>query len=430
MTANGTSAPEPGPMLAPIVQELQLMIENNDELMKLFEKAFQEIPENFQEAPDAFGFPRIRDHRGFIQAIDRGLKSVPPWTSTSRSDCVIGCPINEALIWFMNTRTGAEILGRPDVNTLLGEVLKQWAVFLSSGDSLSTLTEDEGNWLSVAAIEELLHSVNTAHNAPFAVPSLEQAFICDPSLPAYGFPSWDAFFTRLFAPGLRPVASASDVSVIVNPCESHPFALATAVPAEQPFSLKGTTYPFRAMLGGHDDDAVAARFHRGTVLQGWLSLLNYHRWHAPVAGTVVKVAHVDGTYFVADPAHGFEHRDEATGDPSPDRQAPDASQRLISSIATREVVVIEADDARIGCVGFVAIGMADVSGCVASVREGERVEKGQEIGCFHYGGSSYCLLFEEKAPIRFSPLVYAALEGQAEITERCIAVNSEIARVL
>ncbi|TQV92111.1 hypothetical protein V2A60_004409 [Cordyceps javanica] len=411
---------------APVVQNLLLKIESDPELIFLFEKAFREIPAEFQDAPDGFGFKRVRDHVELVHAIDRGLKTVPSWLSIAHSDCVIGCPINEALIWLMNTRTGSQILSRSDMNSMLGDILKEWGTLLSSGQSTHVLRNEDGGWLSRVAREELLRAVNTAHNAPFQVSSFEEAFVCDPSRPAYGFKSWDDFFTRVFRPGLRPVALPEDDSVIVNPCESLPFALATGVRTRQQFRLKGTTYSFEAML---NDDTMATRFAGGTVLQGWLSLLNYHRWHAPVAGTVVKSIHVDGTYFAADPAYGFELMD-ADGQPTPDRQAPDASQKLISSIATREVIIIEADDGRIGHVGFVAIGMADVSGCVATVCEGEHVSKGQEIGSFHYGGSSYCLLFQKDVSLRFSPLVEAALQGQAEIMEKCIALNSEIARVI
>lgn len=39
------------------------------------------------------------------------------------------------------------------------------------------------------------------------------------------------------------------------------------------------------------------RFIDGTVYQAYLSALAYHRWHAPISGTVVKIEHIEGTYF-------------------------------------------------------------------------------------------------------------------------------------
>jgi hypothetical protein len=38
--------------------------------------------------------------------------------------------------------------------------------------------------------------------------------------------------------------------------------------------------------------------------------------------------------------------------------------------------------------------MAEVSSCVVEALPGQRVKKGNEIGYFQYGGSTYCLIFE------------------------------------
>ncbi|KHO01265.1 phosphatidylserine decarboxylase family protein [Metarhizium album ARSEF 1941] len=413
--------------LAPAVHHLLQEIEKSAELLHLFERAFREIPAPFQETPDGFGHERIRHYRHLVQAIDRATKTAPVWMSMLRTDCVIGCPMNEALIWFMNTRTGAQILARDDINSHLGMILKEWGRFLSSPASASVVHAQQGGWLSPEAREEMLQAVNAAHNAALQAPSFEDAFVCDPSQPSWGFRSWDDFFTRRFRPQIRPVACPDDDGVIVMPCESQPLALAAHVPEQQHFSLKETTYSFRGML---NNDPIASSFAGGTVFQGWLSLFDYHRWHAPVAGTVAKVAQIPGTYFAADASNGFESVDAAHM-PCPDRQAPDKSQRLLTSIATRTVVILGADDARLGLVGFIAVGMSDVSSCVAKVKVGDRVSKGQEMGSFHYGGSSYCVLFQPGVCLTFSPLLGAALEGESspEIQGRCFAVNSELARV-
>jgi phosphatidylserine decarboxylase len=38
--------------------------------------------------------------------------------------------------------------------------------------------------------------------------------------------------------------------------------------------------------------------------------------------------------------------------------------------------------------------MAEVSSCVIEAMPGQHVEKGDELGFFQYGGSTYCLIFE------------------------------------
>jgi phosphatidylserine decarboxylase len=39
------------------------------------------------------------------------------------------------------------------------------------------------------------------------------------------------------------------------------------------------------------------------------------------------------------------------------------------------------------------VGMAEVSTCDATVCVGQKVKKGEQIGMFHFGGSTHCLFF-------------------------------------
>ncbi|RAK72176.1 phosphatidylserine decarboxylase family protein [Aspergillus fijiensis CBS 313.89] len=414
----------------PTVQALREHIESDTELIELFATAFSEIPEEFLDRSKHIGPGHIRNYSALLDNIDQVIQTVPSWTSAVEQNCVIACPMNEVLIWFMNTRTGSHILARKDINVHFYAILQRWGQYLASAESAEAIHNGKGGWVSSGALTELLDVVVHAHNTTFRAASFADAFICDPSLPNYGFRSWDDFFTRRFRPGMRPVAGPEDDRIIANPCESQPFALVKNVPASAHFSLKGTVYSLRDMLGDGNDTPTAhpsAIFTGGTVFQAWLSAFSYHRWHAPVTGTVVNVLNLKGTYFAADPAKGFENVDPATKASCPDRQAPDLSLTMISSTATRTAVLIQADNPALGTVGFLAIGMADVSSCVATVTVGDRVVKGQEIGSFHYGGSSFCLLFEPGVDLTFSPFVGEALAQDPGYEGRCIAVNSQLA---
>jgi phosphatidylserine decarboxylase len=142
---------------------------------------------------------------------------------------------------------------------------------------------------------------------------------------------------------------------------------------------------------GHDE--LASQFVGGTVYQAFLSALSYHRWHAPVSGKVVKAYVVDGAYY-------SEPLFEGVGNPEVSAQEIDmagqvTSQGYITSIATRALIFIEADEPAIGLMAFIGVGMAEVSTCDITVKEGDRVNKGDEIGMFHFGGSTHCLLFRK-----------------------------------
>ena len=65
----------------------------------------------------------------------------------------------------------------------------------------------------------------------------------------------------------------------------------------------------------------------------------------------------------------------------------------MSAVATRAILFNEADNLAIGLVAVIAIGMVEVSSCDVTVKEGQHVQKGEQIGMFHFGGSTHCVVF-------------------------------------
>lgn len=49
---------------------------------------------------------------------------------------------------------------------------------------------------------------------------------------------------------------------------------------------------------------------------------------------------------------------------------------------------------------FIAIGMTEISSCEATVFEGQKVKRGEQLGMFHFGGSSSALVFRKKADVK------------------------------
>lgn len=146
-------------------------------------------------------------------------------------------------------------------------------------------------------------------------------------------------------------------------------------------------------------DPLAREFSGGTIYQAFLSALSYHRWHSPVSGTVKRAFVVDGTYF-SEPL--FEGLSDA-GELSIDTRGIGVAQGYLSALATRAVILIEADNPKIGLMGFVGIGMDEVSTCEITVKEGQRIKKGEQTGMFHFGGSSHCLLFRKGVQVEGFP---------------------------
>lgn len=203
------------------------------------------------------------------------------------------------------------------------------------------------------------------------------------------------FFTRRVHDSARPVAHPKDDSVIANACESTTFHAQHGVKLRDEFFNKGQPYSVLDMLA---HDPLAYAFEGGTVYQAFLSALSYHRWHSPVSGTVRRAFVQEGTYFSV-------LLSEEVGEQDVSETGVEGAQGYLSAMATRGIIVIEADNADIGLVAFIAIGMEEVSTCEITVREGQHVMKGDETGMFHFGGSTYCMLFQKGVELEGLPEV-------------------------
>ncbi len=250
--------------------------------------------------------------------------------------------------------------------------MQQWCEFLSSPQSLYVLNDSPTGWTSqearrIVGIEQYAH---------------------DPTDPHWRFTSWNDFFTRRFRDGQRPVAEPDDDKVIVSACESTPYNLRTDVRLRDRFWIKDEPYSLQDLLC---NDPAVPDFVGGTVYQAFLSATNYHRWHSPVAGTVVRAYLIDGTYY-------------SEGDPDGTVEQETSAQTYLAHVAARAVVIIDADDPVIGLVAFVAVGMFEVSSCLFApdVAPGHHLIKGEELGHFQFGGSTHCLVFRPCAISEFS----------------------------
>lgn len=289
---------------------------------------------------------------------------------------LIGFPINAILDWPMGTPAGYAMFTNEKVNAQFHKMFDVWTEFLTSPESRVVLG-GSGGWLE-------------------AIDDFVATYQCDPSDPYYGFKSWDDFFTRKFRDGVRPNNYPEDKDII-SACESTVYKLACDVQERDSFWLKGQPYSLADML--NYDDNYIGQFVGGKVYQAFLSALEYHRWHSPVKGTIERIVHVSGTYYAESPTMGFGANPDES---SPDPAAPDLSQAFITAMAARAIVYIRADYAPIGLMCFIAVGMSEVSSCEVTVKEGDAVDKGQEIGMFHFGGSTHCLLFRPETNVQFT----------------------------
>ena len=374
------------------VEKLYIAILSDPDLYMYFNQMFE------QQNPSGM----VENWQEFIVLLNYVMTYSPQYNRYSDS-FLLSCPINALLNWPSSTPAGRACSLNEKVNELFKDILNYWGRYLQSEASTTFLTDSVNGWLS----EEALEALKDSHGNTF-----QQQFICDPEKPHWGFQSWDDFFTRKFREGVRPLPHPDSSKFITNACESVPIKIARDVQARDMFWIKEQPYSLSHMLNHNE---WYKYFTGGTVYQGFLSTNAYHRWHSPISGTIIDYEHIEGAYF----SQAYSVRG--------DTHAPVRSQSYLSQVAARAAIYILADDTDLGVICFLAIGMVEISSNEITVQKGQHVNKGDEIGMFHYGGSSHCLIFPPHLDVTFDVVPNGVSREMLLLREANTPLRSKIA---
>jgi phosphatidylserine decarboxylase len=376
-------------VLHPVLTEFQGLIDSDPVVRMYMNQMIAQVPSNKR-----YTKRHLESVEQLMRLINEVLTMAPEF---GPQGTMVATPLAAILDWAMGTPAGFAAFRDPRVNEMLRKILTVWCEFLSSSGSLYVLNESPSGWKSAEAQQAV---------------GMEQ-YDHDPEDEHWGFSSWNDFFTRRFKDGERPVAAPDDDKVIVSACESTPYGISTDVQRQDRFWIKSQPYSLADMLA--NDDSVG-EFVGGTVYQAFLSATNYHRWHSPVAGKIVRAFVRQGTYYSEADSEGK------------DAVEPTNSQSYLAHVSARAIFIIEADDPVIGVTAFAAVGMVEVSSCIiaSNVKPGYHVEKGEELGYFQFGGSTHCLVFRPGAIAEFS---LAAIPQPHDPKAPLVLVRSRLATV-
>jgi phosphatidylserine decarboxylase len=371
--------------LHPVIREFQDLIDSDPVVRMCVHQMIAQVPTS-----KPYRERHVESVEQLLRMMNEVLGMAPEYGSE-----MVALPLNAILDWTMGTPAGFAAYRDPRINAMLKKILTVWCEFLSSGDSLYVLNDSPSGWMSSEAQRAV---------------GMEQ-FEYDAQDEHWGFASWNDFFTRRFKDGARPVDSPHDDKVIVSACESVPYGISTDVQRQDRFWIKSQPYSLEDMLA--NDDSVD-QFVGGTVYQAFLSATDYHRWHSPVTGTIVRAFLQPGTYYSEADSEGK------------DAVEPMNSQSYLAHVAARAIFLIEADDPVIGLMAFVPVGMSEVSSCVidSKMTPGYHVGKGEELGYFQFGGSTHCLVFRPGAIAEF---VLAAIPQPHDPKAPLVRVRSRLA---
>lgn len=303
-------------------------------------------------------------------------------TISTLSDWILNC--NDFLTWIP--------VGESQRNNLEKQLTIFWFFFYQP--SMRT-TERESviqEWLHeyTEALKEFYDStasINAAslksfYNSPAY--NMEQ-YVEDPS----GWRTFNQFFARHIKPGYRPVYEPSNNKFIVSAADSV-FKGAWSIDEKLEIKVKGIAWSISELL---HENPYAHHYKNGVFMHAYLDTTDYHRYHAPMAGTVRHSEVVQGNLFLE--TYVSKGRLKS-------RRAKD-EVITVDSVGyqftqTRGVVVIETE---FGFITMIPVGMSFVSSVILTAEKYCVLNKGDEVGYFQFGASDYILLFPESMGVVF-----------------------------
>jgi len=361
---------------AKCIQDLETLLKGNDVLTYLMNDACNDnlnILENSAKDDVTYKIPRIASIDEFLDTLNKLLVTAPQFINYE----LVGLPFSAYVVGIDPTLSGSTLFRLPQFNAAMKEVLDYWAKsFLDTSDSNVGFQVDGEDWLSTTAKQQYQFGMWKKDNE---------------TLPYWN--SWDSFFTRVFKnPEMaRPVAQQSSNKVVVSANDGSLFRWNDDIKRKDVFWFKDMQYSLADIFSSQDSEQqkimdennLVELFTGGNIFQTYLNPYNFHRWWCPVNGTILfDPLVIDGCYFnkLVIPDYGG---------------ATTASLPYLVQVNARGVMVIKTEEH--GYVACIPLGMSEVSSIEfdSTMTANANISKGQEMGMFHYGGSSYVLIFQK-----------------------------------
>lgn len=215
---------------------------------------------------------------------------------------------------------------------------------------------------SVAHIEPFIQSFNLE-------PTLSELKQADPTK----YATFNDFFAREIREDARPIVEPENDLVVSSPADCRLTAYPTIHLATK-YWIKGNGFTLQRLF---DSPEMAADFDGGSIVIARLAPQDYHRWHAPVSGTVEAIREIPGAYYTVNP------------------QAINEPGTLDVFCENRRSVMTVKRWSTGRSIAIVAVGAMLVGSIkyVPGVEVGAEVRRGQCLGAFYYGGSTVIVVF-------------------------------------
>jgi len=180
----------------------------------------------------------------------------------------------------------------------------------------------------------------------------------------------NAFLTRPFIPGVRPINSSQD---IISPTDCR-MSVFPYVSDAAHIWIKGATFSISTLL---QNETLEEEFRGGSIVIARLAPQDYHRFHHPIDGNITE------------PATFFNSSDYTFYELNPLLVNTDLD---VFTQNVRAYHVIESE--KFGKMVYIAIGATCIGSIVYLNDTSMPVSKGDLHGEFEFGGSTVILLFQ------------------------------------
>jgi phosphatidylserine decarboxylase len=357
----------------PAIEALSDYINGDPAILELCEMAFKENANLLAGYPDNTSAPiaTISSLNDFLNGLNNLLSSPPQFINND----LVGLPFSAYVVGIDSTLGGTALFRLQSFNEKLSAVLREYNNFLDTSDSVEYFKTPGEGWISATAMSQYIFDlwVTDFPQAPY-------------------WKSWNSFFTRQFKQphAERPIADPDSNKTVICPNDGSLFRWRQNIAKEDVFWLKDMPYSLSDILSSPIDEQQAIidkydlvrRFNNGYLFQTYLNPYNFHRWWCPVNAEILFDPFVvPGCFFskVVLPDLGG---------------ATTASTPYLAEENARGIIVFRTED--YGHVCCIPLGMSEVSTLRfdPKMKKGKHVRKGQEMGMFQYGGSSFVIIYE------------------------------------
>jgi phosphatidylserine decarboxylase len=357
------------------IQALARLIDENEVVGWLVENACKEnlnIIDSHLKSAKGIPIPRIKDKATLLHAFNTLLTTPPSYINFD----LVGLPFSAFVVGIDPTLSGTVLFRLPMFNDRMAAILQEWNKFLDTPASNVGFRVEGEQWLSPTAKKQ--------YDFPIWKKDSD-------TLPYWK--SWNSFFTRQFENPAkeRPIADPDSNRTVICPNDGSLFRWQPNIAENDVFWFKDMKYSLSDILSSPvkeqqkliDRHGLVEMFTGGYIFQTYLNPYNFHRWWCPVNGEVLfKPFAIPGCFFnkLVLPDFGG---------------ATTASLPYLTQVNARGLIVFKTKD--YGHVCCIPLGMSEVSSIEfdRAMTKGATVRKGQEMGKFNYGGSSFAIIYEK-----------------------------------